>query len=195
MAGLGGVRRSLDLAAGDRSCRHPLSDTVTNVPVPAEIERKFLVAERPDWLDGCRSEALEQGYLAIGPDDEVRLRRSEDRARLTVKRGHGEERLEQEVEIGEEQLAALWPLTEGRRVEKRRYSVDGDPAIEVDVYAGELEGLITAEVEFPSREDAERFSPPNWLGEEVTGDDRYANQRLALHGLPRRYRLEPRERL
>jgi adenylate cyclase len=163
--------------------------------VPAEIERKFLVAQRPAWLDGCRSEALDQGYLAIGPDDEVRIRRSEDGARLTVKRGRGEERLEEEVEIGEEQLAVLWPLTEGRRVEKRRYRVDGDPAIEVDVYSGELEGLITAEVEFPSREDADRFSPPRWLGDEVTGHDRYANQQLAIHGMPRRYRPDLRERL
>jgi adenylate cyclase len=152
--------------------------------VPTEIERKFLLTERPDWLDGCRSQAIEQGYLAIGEEDEVRVRRSGDGAVLTVKRGHGEERREHEVEIGEEQLAALWPLTEGRRIDKRRFYVEGDPTIEVDVYSDELEGLITAEIEFPSREAADRFSPPEWLGDEVTGDDRYANQRLAIQGAP-----------
>ena len=153
--------------------------------MPTEIERKFLVADPPAWLEGCRSQAIEQGYLAIGEDDEVRVRRREGTAMLTVKRGHGEERLEQEVEIDDDQLGALWPLTEGRRIEKRRYRVDdADPMIEVDVYAGTLEGLVTAEIEFPTREAADRFSPPDWIGEEVTGDDRYANQRLAIHGAP-----------
>jgi CYTH domain-containing protein len=152
--------------------------------VPAEIERKFLVADAPSWLEGCRSQAIEQGYLAIAESDEVRIRRTEPAAVLTVKRGHGEERLEQEVEIGDEQLAALWPLTEGRRIEKRRYYVEGDPTIEVDVYHGELDGLVTAEVEFVSSEAADHFSAPEWLGAELTGDDRYANQQLAIQGAP-----------
>jgi adenylate cyclase len=157
-------------------CHHPR--------VPAEIERKFLVPERPRWLDGCRSQAIEQGYLAIGDDDEVRIRRRDRVAFLTVKRGHGEERLEEEIEIDVDQLEALWPLTTGRRIDKRRYYVEGDPIIEVDVYSGGLEGLITAEIEFASREAADRFSPAAWIGQEVTGDDRYANQQLAIHGRP-----------
>jgi adenylate cyclase len=149
--------------------------------MPVEIERKFLVAERPGWLDDCPAEAIEQGYLAIGDEDEVRVRRLGGESVLTVKRGHGEERLEQEVAISREQLAALWPLTEGRRIAKRRHRVEGDPVIEVDVYSGELDGLITAEIEFPSREVADRYSPPPWLGREVTDDDRYSNQQLAIH--------------
>lgn len=154
------------------------------IRVPVEIERRFLVPDRPDWLEGCRSQAIEQGYLAIGESDEVRIRRRDDTAVLTVKRGHGEERLEQEIEIGDEQLGALWPLTEGRRLLKRRYLVEGDPTIEVDVYSAELDGLMIAEVEFPSRHEADGFSPPPWLGRELTGDDRYANQQLAIHGRP-----------
>ena len=55
---------------------------------------------------------------------------------------------------------------------------------EVDVYAGELDGLRTAEVEFDSRADADRFEPPAWFGEELTGDERYANRSLATAGLP-----------
>jgi adenylate cyclase len=157
---------------------------MSNGAPTAEIERKFLVAQRPDWLDRCRSEAIEQGYLAIGEDDEVRIRRSDGGAVLTVKRGHGEERLEEEVEIDDDQVAALWPLTDGRRISKRRYYVEGEPTIEVDVYAGDLDGLVTAEAEFGSREAADRFSPPAWTGQEVTDDDRYANQQLAIHGRP-----------
>ena len=55
---------------------------------------------------------------------------------------------------------------------------------EVDVYAGELNGLRTAEVEFDSRAAADRFRPPPWFGEELTGDGRYANRSLATGGLP-----------
>jgi adenylate cyclase len=151
-----------------------------------EIERKFLVSEPPSWLADCPSEEIEQGYLAIAEDgDEVRLRRRGDASLLTVKRGHGERREEEEVEIGDEQFEALWPLTDGRRLRKRRHRVE-DPAatIEVDVYDDALAGLVTAEVEFPSEELADRFSPPRWLDEELTGDDRYANQRLAVEGRP-----------
>ncbi len=149
-----------------------------------EIERKFLVGEPPAWLGDCAAQDIEQGYLAVGRDHEVRLRRREDDRILTVKAGHGRDREEREVELSAEQFDALWPLTEGRRVAKRRHRVEGEIAIDVDVYRGELEGLVTAEAEFPSDEASEAFEPPPWLGRELTGDDRYANQQLALSGLP-----------
>ena len=57
-------------------------------------------------------------------------------------------------------------------------------AAEVDVYDGAHDGLVTAEIEFGSVEACERFSPPAWLGREVTGDARYANQSLAVNGRP-----------
>ena len=53
---------------------------------------------------------------------------------------------------------------------------------EVDVYEGDLAGLVTAEVEFGFERQSRSFQPPAWLGEEVTGDRRYANQSLALEG-------------
>ena len=56
--------------------------------------------------------------------------------------------------------------------------------IEVDVYAGDLEGLVVAEIEFPSEEEARALEPPEWLGEEVTGDHRYLNETLATEGAP-----------
>jgi adenylate cyclase len=69
-------------------------------------------------------------------------------------------------------------------VSKTRHLValaDGLEA-EVDVYAGDHDGLLTAEIEFPSVEASEAFEPPAWLGREVTGDGSYANQALALQG-------------
>ena len=90
---------------------------------------------------------------------------------LTVKRGAGLSRDEVEVEISPEQFEALWPLTEGRRLRKRRHVLPHDGLeIEVDVYEGELEGLIVAEVEFESEDKARGFEPPAWLGDDVTGD-------------------------
>jgi adenylate cyclase len=152
--------------------------------VAMEVERKFLVAEAPD-LDGTESDEIEQGYLAIGSEGEVRLRRKGDRLLLTAKRGEGLSRDEAEVELDPESFEELWPLAEGRRLRKRRHLVpDGDLTIEVDVYQGDLEGLVVAEIEFPSEEAARDFEAPEWLGEEVTGDERYLNETLATSGRP-----------
>jgi CYTH domain-containing protein/CHAD domain-containing protein len=153
-------------------------------PCVAEIERKFLVDEMPRAESG-RTE-IEQGYLAIDENAEVRLRRAGDELFLTAKSGHGEVREEVEVTIGPGPFEELWTLTAGRRVRKVRHYVplgDGLRA-EVDVFGGELDGLRTAEVEFDSREAAEGFARPHWLGRELTGDRRYANQSLATAGLP-----------
>lgn len=149
-----------------------------------EIERKFLVRELPD-LDGADSEEVAQGYLSLGGDGEVRLRRKGERLLLTVKRGEGLAREEVEVPLPAESFEALWPLTEGRRLRKRRHRLPaGELTIELDVYEGALEGLAVAEVEFPGTDAARVFEPPAWLGEEVTGDERYLNETLAVRGRP-----------
>jgi adenylate cyclase len=151
-----------------------------------EIERKFVLPEVPGEAAGAPSDRVEQGYLAISDDGvEVRIRRIGERTVLTVKKGSGRRRLEEEIDIPEATFEALWPLTEGRRVEKERFRLGGDGhGIELDVYQGALDGLVVGEIEFDSDEASERFEPPAWLGREVTGDERYANQRLAVHGRP-----------
>ena len=149
-----------------------------------EVERKFLVPETPD-LSATDSDEIEQGYLAIGSDGEVRLRRKGEGLLLTAKRGSGISRDEAEVELVREAFERLWPLTEGRRLQKRRHVIPhGDLRIEVDVYEGELEGLVVAEIEFSSEDEARAFQPPGWIGEEVTGDRRYLNETLATRGRP-----------
>jgi CYTH domain-containing protein/CHAD domain-containing protein len=153
-------------------------------PCVSEIERKFLVGEMPRAESG-RTE-IEQGYLAVDEHGEVRLRRAGGELLLTAKGGHGEVREEIEVPLGPGAFEPLWALTEGRRLRKVRHYVplgDGLRA-EVDVYDGALDGLHTAEVEFGSREQADGFRPPPWMGRELTGDRRYANQTLATQGLP-----------
>lgn len=150
-----------------------------------EIERKFLLTETPEWLEDCNSNPIQQGYIALEADTEVRIRRHGGDHSLTIKRGRGLARTEVELGLDEARFEALWSLTEGRRVSKRRHLVPhGDLNLEVDIYDDDLAGLRVAEVEFSSIETSERFAPPPWLGLEVTDDDRYKNRSLAEHGCP-----------
>jgi CYTH domain-containing protein len=152
-----------------------------------EIERKFLVPEPPADLDRWPSTRIEQGYVAIDPDrTEVRLRRWDDGCALAFKQGGGRSRTEEELLLDAEQFERLWPLTEGRRIEKRRHVVDGagETNLELDVYSGALAGLVVVEVEFGSEQAADAFAPPDWFGREVTDDPRFKNQRLAVDGVP-----------
>ncbi|HZE12915.1 MAG TPA: hypothetical protein VE086_04085, partial [Chthoniobacterales bacterium] len=96
------------------------------------------------------------------------------------KRGTGNVREEREVELTAEQFDALWPATEGKRLVKTRHEIPfGQRTIEIDLYHERHEGLIVAEVEFDEEEAAKNFQPPDWLGDDVTGDPRYSNQLLA----------------
>ena len=150
-----------------------------------EIERKFLLGELPAALAFARRRAILQGYLAIDGDTEVRIRRTPAGSTLTIKHGSGEVRVEEELALAERQATALWELTEGRRLQKARriMRVDGLD-IEVDEYAGALDGLVVAEVEFIDEASSQAFDPPAWFGRELTGDPAYANRNLAMFGLP-----------
>jgi adenylate cyclase len=151
-----------------------------------EIERKFLLPDAPAWLLQSKAVRIEQGYLAIEEEVEVRLRRTEEERLLTAKRGHGEVREEIEIALDREQFDALWPLTESRRLTKTRSLIPLDDGLtaEVDIFEGELEGLVLGEIEFDSEAQSGNFEPPAWIGVEITGDERYAGQSLALHGRP-----------
>jgi adenylate cyclase len=153
-----------------------------------EIERKFLLPAPPEDLDRHPSTAIEQGYLAVHPDGtEVRVRRRGGAATLTVKSGGGKVRAEEELALAEADFERLWPLTEGRRIEKVRHVIPTEQdgvEIELDVYTGDLAGLVVAEIEFPGEAEADAFDAPEWLGREVTGDGRFKNQRLAVDGRP-----------
>jgi len=151
-----------------------------------EIERKFLVPDKPAFLKDCGRKRIRQGYLAVGKNGtEVRVRQEGKQYFLTIKSGQGEARVEEELKIGRKHFESLWPLTRGRRVRKVRYFASHhDRTIEVDVYRRKLKGLVTAEVEFADTESARAFEPPDWVGREVTDDEHFRNQSLALNGLP-----------
>ena len=159
-------------------------------PSGVEIERKWLVPQLPeDELGDAPADRIQQGYLAVGSETEpeVRLRRRNERTVLTVKSAGGLVRVEEEIELDGRTFDSLWPLTEGRRVEKIRHLIPhADATIELDVYEGDLEGLVVAEVEFASEEASRAFDPPPWVGEDVTEDRRYKASRLAVDGPPSR---------
>ena len=146
-----------------------------------EIERKFLIRRLPENLSTYPSSEISQGYL-VSTDDglQVRLRKKNDQYSLTYKRGLGNVREEREVALTAEQFATLWPATDGKRLSKTRYEIpSGDRIVEIDIYGGKHVGLVVAEVEFEDEASAINFVPPDWLGDDVTGDPRYSNQLLA----------------
>lgn len=150
---------------------------------PLELERKWLVVGGlPPLPPGTE---LQQGYLSDGSGGEVRVRRAGDHHTLTAKRGRGLVRQEVELELTPAQFAALWPLTQGRRIHKTRHALsDGPHTIEVDVYHGDLDGLYTAEVEFRSEAEAAAYRAPPWFGTELTDQPGWSNGDLARQGRP-----------
>lgn len=143
-----------------------------------EIERKFRVMG-DGWKGGDGGSRIRQGYLSIDPDRTVRVRRKGDGAWITIKgRLSGATRAEYEYAIpvadADEMLDTL---SIPSVIDKVRHVVRfGGHDWEVDVFEGANAGLVVAELELDS-EDQE-FERPPWLGEEVTGDGRYANAAL-----------------
>jgi adenylate cyclase len=151
----------------------------------SEIERAFLVERLPEDLALGPGVHLRQGYLAEEAGTQVRLRITDAGATLAIKGAGGLVRTEVELPVPPEDAEVLWGLTAGRRIDKVRHRVELDGATtEVDVYAGGLEGLVRAEVEFPSEQAARGFTPPAWFELEVTDDPRWGNASLARHGRP-----------
>ena len=150
-----------------------------------EIERKFLIDIPPENLEKYASYEINQGYLIITKDAELRIRKKGNQHFQTIKTGEGLSRNEAEIGITPDQFNALWPLTEGKRVHKTRYEIEYDDLIiELDIYSGNLEGLYTAEIEFLTEEKSNQFEPPKWFGKDITEDGRYKNKNLALFGIP-----------
>ena len=96
-------------------------------------------------------------------------------------------REEFELPLSEEEYNHLSLKTEGTPVCKKRYLVpiEGNLTAEVDIYEGELQGLMTTEVEFSSVEAAEKFVAPAWFGRDVSEEKAYKNTSLSLYGIPK----------
>lgn len=148
-----------------------------------EIERKFLVNSDQFKTLAFAKNHIAQGYLNSHPERTVRIRIKGESGFLTIK-GKGNEsgvsRFEWETEIPLMEARHLIQLCEKGVIDKIRYEVrSGNHVFEVDEFFGDNEGLVIAEVELKSEDEA--FEKPDWLGSEVTNDQRYYNAFLSQH--------------
>lgn len=146
-----------------------------------EIERKFLV--RLDrWRPSSGGTHFIQGYLSSTKERVVRVRIEGDEARLTIKGiTVAMTRLEFEYVIPlADARVLLHDLCERPLIDKHRHlEIHGAHTWEVDVFHGDNEGLVIAEVELTAESDVVDLPP--WVGQEVTGDPRYFNSNLLTH--------------
>ncbi|RYE34283.1 MAG: CYTH domain-containing protein [Sphingobacteriaceae bacterium] len=147
-----------------------------------EIERKFLV-DPQKWEQFKKPEGklYRQGYLVNEKGKTIRVRTAGDQAFITIKGATaGFTRKEFEYEIPLEDAKELLESFALKGIEKTRYRIPlGDKVWEIDVFAGENEGLLVAEIELKHEKDA--FEKPDFLLQEVTDDARYYNSNLVLH--------------
>ena len=146
-----------------------------------EIERKFLVLDTSFKHEAFSSSHIRQGYICSGHGRTVRIRIRDTRAYITIKGpslNGGLSRYEFEQEIPLADAEHLMLLCEPGIIDKTRWLVtSGRHTFEVDEFHGDNDGLVIAEVELGSEDEA--FQKPAFIGQEVTGDRRYYNSHLS----------------
>jgi adenylate cyclase len=143
-----------------------------------EIERKYLV-DVAAWKPRDEGTHYRQGYLSSQKERVVRVRLEGAEAKLTIKGiTVGVTRAEFEYPIPvDDAVAMLRDLCEQPLIEKRRHvEVHEGKTWEIDVFLGDNEGLVLAEVELAS--ENEPISIPSWAIHEVSNDARYYNANL-----------------
>lgn len=146
-----------------------------------ETERKFLVRGEFRHLAHSTNRII-QGYLVTDPERTVRIRISDNCGYITIKgkadaKGLSRFEWEKEIDLGDAQN--LMKLCQPGIISKIRYLVkSGSHTFEVDVFDGDNQGLVIAEIELNSED--EKFERPEWLGEEVTGRLKYYNSMLTI---------------
>jgi adenylate cyclase len=145
--------------------------------VAQEIERKFLV-DTARWRPAGAGVPFRQGYLSSHPERTVRVRIEGDAGKLTIKGlTAGVSRLELEYAIPLADAEQLLALCERPLIEKVRHAEPHEGKTwEIDVFAGDNEGLVIAELELSSED--EPYTAPPWAIREVSGDPRYYNASL-----------------
>ena len=146
-----------------------------------EIERKFLVKNDLWKADARIGTDFKQGYLSRGSNCSVRVRLEGKEANLNIKSATlGIQRQEFEYPIPIDEARELLDLFCPHTVSKKRYKVDhADKTWEIDVFEGDNNGLVVAEIELNFSD--EEFELPPWIGEEVSSEARYYNTELAIH--------------
>lgn len=144
-----------------------------------EIERKFLIRQKPEHLDSYPHVQIEQGYLSTAPV--LRIRRMDDSYIFTYKSSGLMCREELEAPLTREAYMHLVPKCDGNLITKTRYRIPEihGYTIEFDLFHGCYEGLMLAEVEFSSEPEAHTFSVPEWFTCEVTQEATFHNSTMS----------------
>ena len=143
-----------------------------------EIERKYIIEETPKNLENFVSKKIKQGYISTSPV--IRIRQLDDDYILTIKGKGLLAREEHEINISKNEFYSLHEKVDGLVIDKTRYYIPYEKyTIELDVFHKDYEGLILAEVEFESIEEANIFTPPKWFGPDVTHSSKYHNSTLS----------------
>lgn len=148
-----------------------------------EIERKFLISDLPEDIDTWPSRRIEQGYICTDPV--LRIRHSGEKYSFVYKSSGLLAHQEETFPLTEESYNHLTAKVDGKIIKKTRYvkSIENNLKIELDVFDNVYEpdgsNLKMAEVEFPSVEDANAFTPPKWFGKDVTMDKKYHNSEMS----------------
>lgn len=144
-----------------------------------EIERKFLIDRLPEKLEVYPHKELEQGYLCTDPV--VRVRKEGEEYVLTYKSKGLMMREEYNLPLNKTAYEHLLEKADGIVISKTRYILPEKDGlkIELDVFHGEHDGLILAEVEFSNEKMANSYCPPDWFGEDVTFSTKYHNSNLS----------------
>lgn len=146
-----------------------------------EIERKFLVKSDVYKQFAVRSNLIKQGYLNSNPERTVRVRIKDNKGFLTFKgmgNNSGITRFELEKVISLAEAEQLMNLSEKGIIHKIRWEIPmGKHLFEVDEFFGDNAGLVIAEIELEAEQES--FIVPDWLGQEVTADERYYNAYLS----------------
>ena len=144
-----------------------------------EIERKFLVKKLPEDLATYPCHQIEQGYLCTDPV--VRIRRQDHEYYLTYKSAGLMTRSEYNLPLNEDAYGHLKAKTDGNLITKKRYCIPISEylTVELDIFGGAFTGLVVAEVEFGTSEEAQDFLPLDWFGDEVTWSPKYHNSTIS----------------
>lgn len=163
-----------------------------------EIERKYEIKYIPDDIEIEKIENIEQVFIYHDKNTIIRIRKIESKIKdgkksldyiYTIKtKGDIEydnnynigKKYEIESNITKEYYEELLPRKISNKITKTRLVVpiQNNLKVEIDIYYDYLEGFLTAEVEFPNEEEANKFDKPNWLGKEI-GYKELSNRQLA----------------
>ena len=154
-----------------------------------EIEKKFKVKELPGELEKYEKIEIEQSYLNHGNKPTLRIRKYNDNEYILSYKSRKEEYRDDlsicneiELSLSAEAYEHLKTKIDGRIIYKTRFIIPLEDGlkVEIDKFKDFFDGVCFAEIEFKSKEQAETYQIPSWLGEDISNQKRVKNGYMAI---------------